>query len=152
VAEGREFEDLFEGALKHHEKTPDLFERARTQLAYGERLRRARRRVDARVQLRSALATFDKLGAAPWAERTRTELLATGETARRRDDSTRLDLTPQELQIALSLVAGLKTRETAAKLYLSPKTVEYHLHNVYGKLGIHSRDELRESLEATGGV
>ena len=76
----------------------------------------------------------------------RAELAATGETARRRDDSTVSDLTPQELQIALSLAAGRTTRETAAALFLSPKTIEYHLRNAYRKLGINSRPELADSL------
>ena len=116
--------------------TPDTFERARTELAYGERLRRARRRGDARSHLRAAFTAFHELGAEPWAERARLELAATGETARKRDPSTLDQLTPRELQIALDLASGLTTREAAAKLYLSPKTVEYHLRSVYRKLGI----------------
>ncbi|HEX4213468.1 MAG TPA: AAA family ATPase [Candidatus Dormibacteraeota bacterium] len=151
VAPDGEYAPLFETALGHHGQTPDTFERARTQLAYGERLRRSRRRGVARVQLRAALEAFDRLGAEPWAERARAELQATGETARRRDDSTRLQLTPQELHIALSLAGGRTTRETAARLYLSPKTVEYHLRNIYGKLGVRSRDELRTALGEPGG-
>lgn len=133
----------FETALRYHEATPDIFERARTQLYYGERLRRMRRRVDARRQLRAALKAFDQLGAAPWAERAMTELQASGETARVRDDSSRQQLTPQELQVALTLAEGATTREAAASLYLSPKTVEYHLRHVYDKLEIRSREELR---------
>ena len=138
--------DEFEAALSHHEGTPDTFEKARTQLYYGERLRRMRRRVDARRQLRAALKAFDQLGAAPWAERAEMELQASGETARVRDDSTREKLTPQELQVALILAEGATTREAAARLYLSPKTVEYHLRHVYEKLEIRSRDELRTAV------
>jgi DNA-binding CsgD family transcriptional regulator len=143
--------EQYETALRHHEATPDIFERARTQLYYGERLRRTRRRVDARKQLRAALKAFDQLGAAPWAERALTELQATGETARVRDDSYRLQLTPQELQVALILAEGTTTREAAARLYLSPKTIEYHLRHVYDKLEIRSREELRTALLAGGG-
>ena len=94
--------------------------------------------------LRAAFAAFHQLGAEPWAERARLELAATGETARKRDPSTLDQLTPRELQIALDLAAGLTTREAAAKLYLSPKTIEYHLRSVYRKLGVASRAELAE--------
>ena len=135
---------LFDEALLHHEQTPDAFETARTRLAYGERLRRARRRVLARPQLRAAAETFDRLDARPWAERARAELAASGETLRRREPSTVDELTPQELQIALLLASGKTTRETAAALFLSPKTIEYHLRHVYLKLGIHSREELAQ--------
>ena len=140
------FSGYFEQALRLHEQTPDVFEAARTRLAYGERLRRARNRILAREQLRAAADVFERLDARPWADRARAELAATGETRRRRDPSTIDELTPQELQIALLLTAGKTTRETAAALFLSPKTVEYHLRHVYQKLGIHSRDELAQSL------
>ena len=123
-----------------------MFEAARTRLAYGERLRRARNRVLARDQLRSAAETFERLDARPWADRAAAELAATGETLRRRDPSTIEELTPQELQIALLLTAGRTTRQAAAALFLSPKTVEYHLRHVYQKLGIHARDELARVL------
>jgi DNA-binding CsgD family transcriptional regulator len=136
----------FEEALELHEHTPDLFESARTRLAFGAHLRRARKRVLAREQLRHALEGFEQLGARPWADQAGAELAATGETARRRDASTLDDLTPQELQIARLLADGRTTREAAAAIFLSPKTVEYHLRNVYRKLGIGSRDELVESF------
>jgi DNA-binding CsgD family transcriptional regulator len=126
-----------------------VFETARTRLAYGERLRRTRNRVLSRAQLRLALETFEHLDAAPWAERARTELAATGERLRRRDPSTIDELTPQELQIAMLLAGGRTTRETAAALFLSPKTIEYHLRHVYLKLGIHSREELARALAAS---
>ncbi len=119
---------------------------SRTRLAFGERLRRARNRVLAREHLRAAADTFERLGARPWAGRARAELAATGETRRQRDPSTIDELTPQELQIALLLTAGRTTRETAAALFPSPKTVEYHLRHIYQKLGIHSRDELAQAL------
>ena len=136
----------FERALEHHAQTPDEFETARTRLAYGGRLRRARNRVLAREQLRLAVETFERLDARPWADRARAELAATGETVRRRDPSTIDELTPQELQIGLLLAGGRTTRETAAALFLSPKTVEYHLRHVYQKLGVHSREELARAL------
>jgi DNA-binding CsgD family transcriptional regulator len=136
----------FEAALAFHAETPDLFEAARTQLAYGARLRRSRRRVQARERLRAALEAFDNLGPSPWGEAARAELAATGETARRRDTSTLGDLTPQELQIALLLGSGKTTREAAAALFLSPKTIEYHLRSVYRKLGVNSRQALAQAV------
>jgi DNA-binding CsgD family transcriptional regulator len=130
---------LFEEALRHG---APVFERARTQLAYGEWLRRRRLRSEARIQLRNALDAFEGLGASSWAERARGELQATGETARKRDVSTLDDLTPQELRIARLAAAGDTNREVAAQLFVSPKTVEYHLRKVFAKLGVTSRVEL----------
>ncbi len=144
------FTAAFEQALALHALTPDSFEAARTRLAYGERLRRARNRVRAREQLRAAAEVFERLDAQPWADRARAELAATGETRRARDPSTLDELTPQELQIAVLLTGGKTTREAAAALFLSPKTVEYHLRHVYQKLGIHSREELARVLAAQG--
>jgi DNA-binding CsgD family transcriptional regulator len=118
------------------------FDRARTELLYGEWLRRNRRRVDARVHLRSALDAFDQLGVAPWADRARSELRASGESARRRDPSTRDQLTPQELHIAGLAAGGLTNPEIGAQLFLSPRTIDYHLRKVFAKLGISSRAEL----------
>ena len=146
VAEADAIEPYFDEALELHERTPDAYETARTRLAYGARLRRARKRVRSREELRAALEIFERLGAEPWAEQTRAELEATGETARRRDASTLDDLTPQELQIARLLADGKTTREAAAAIFLSPKTVEYHLRNVYRKLGIRSREELADAF------
>jgi DNA-binding CsgD family transcriptional regulator len=143
-----EFDGAFGDALVLHARTPDVFETARTELAYGGRLRRAGHRVLARERLRAAIEAFDDLGAAPWAELARVELAATGETARRRMPSSLDELTPQELQISLLLAEGRTTREAAAALFLSPKTIEFHLRNAYRKLAIHSRDELRDALRA----
>jgi DNA-binding CsgD family transcriptional regulator len=145
------FVAAFERAISLHGQTPDAFEAARTRLAFGQRLRRSRNRVLAREQLRTAVDDSDKLGARPWADRARAELAATGETHRRRDDAASIDdLTPQELQVALLLTGGRTTRETAAALFLSPKTVEYHLRHVYQRLGIHSREELAQWLGRHG--
>ncbi len=144
------FAAAFEQALALHALTPDGFEAARTRLAYGERLRRARNRVLAREQLRAAAEMFERLDAQPWADRARAELAATGETRRARDPSTLDELTPQELQIAVLLTGGKTTREAAAALFLSPKTVEYHLRHVYQKLGIHSREELARGAGGAG--
>jgi DNA-binding CsgD family transcriptional regulator len=146
LAGPEELDEHFGAALLLHERTPDRFEEARTRLCYGEGLRRTRRRVVARGELRRALEAFDALGAAPWAERAGLELHATGERARRRDASTLDQLTPRELQVALVLADGHTTRAAAAKLFLSPKTVEYHLRNVYRKLGIASRSGLSAAL------
>jgi DNA-binding CsgD family transcriptional regulator len=141
-----ELVDHFEQALRWHAETLDAFELGRTRLAYGERLRRARNRALAREQLRAAIDTFERLGAHPWIDRARVELTATGETLRRRDPTTLDELTPQELRIALCLAAGKTIREAAAALFLSPKTIDYHLRHVYQKLDIHSREELAQAL------
>jgi DNA-binding CsgD family transcriptional regulator len=141
-----DFEPHFQEALRLHAQTPDVFEGARTRLAYGTRLRRARQRVRAREELRAALETFDRLGPSPWADAAGAELAATGEHAHRREPWTLGELTPQELQIALLLAGGKTTREAAAALFLSPKTIEYHLRSVYRKLAINSRDALAEAL------
>jgi len=136
------------GAERHYHDCLGLagalspFDRARTELLYGEWLRRNRRRIDARVHLRSALDDFDRLGVTPWAERARAELRASGETARRRDPSTRDQLTPQELHIAGLAAGGLTNPEIGAQLFLSPRTIDYHLRKVFTKLGISSRAEL----------
>ncbi len=147
------FEEAFADAIALHGRTLDAFETARTRLAFGERLRRAKQRARSRTELRAALETFELLGAEPWADQARAELAATGETARRRDPSTLDDLTPQEFQIARMLASGMTTREAAAAAFLSPKTVEYHLRNTYRKLGIRSREELAERMaRPAGGV
>jgi DNA-binding NarL/FixJ family response regulator len=108
----------------------------------GEHLRRERRRADAREPLRAALREFERLGAAPWAERARAELHATGETFRKRDPTALETLTPQEFQVARLVACGGTNRDVAAQLFLSHRTVSYHLHNVYRKLGVSSRTEL----------
>jgi DNA-binding CsgD family transcriptional regulator len=142
LADGDEAELLFGEAIELHARETPPYERARTQLAYGERLRRDRRKVQARTQLRAALEVFEGLGATLWAQRARGELNATGETARKRDATTIDDLTPQELRIAQLVADGASNRDAAAQLFVSPKTVEYHLRKVFLKLGLNSRIEL----------
>jgi DNA-binding CsgD family transcriptional regulator len=146
----RHFADAqFNEALHHHAAATRPFEHARTALLYGEHLRRQRRRTDARPPLRGASEIFERLGAQPWATRAHGELRATGETARRRDPSTVTQLTPQELQIARIVAGGATNREVAAQLFLSPRTVDYHLRKVFLKLGVSSRAELvRLSVDA----
>jgi DNA-binding CsgD family transcriptional regulator len=117
-------------------------ELARTELAYGEWLRRARRRADARPHLRAALEGFERLGAVLWVERASSELRASGETARSRDPSTQQQLTPQERQVARLAGQGLTNQQIAERLFISRHTVGYHLHKVYAKLNITSRAEL----------
>lgn len=134
----------FRTALVLHAQTPDMFETARTELAFGARLRRQRRRVEARPFLRSSLRTFEALGAQPWADKAAQELRATGESVHRRESNVMDDLTSQERQIAQLLAQGRTTREAAAALFISPKTVEYHLRHVYLKLDIRSRAALAE--------
>jgi len=146
IASDEDCGEHFEAALEHHALTRDVFETARTRLSYGMRLRRAGRRVDARPVLREALTTFEDLGARLWADNTRTELEATGERVPPREPTGPGSLTPQELQVCLLLAEGRTTREAAAALFLSPKTIEYHLRKAYTKLGIHSREELAATL------
>jgi DNA-binding CsgD family transcriptional regulator len=141
------FEEPFERSLELLDGSPLVLDRARTQLAYGERLRRAGRRREARSLLRVAHETFAAVDAAPWAERAAAELRATGETVGPRTPDRRGELTPQELQIAGLAGEGKTNREIAAQLYLSPKTIEYHLANTYRKLGIHSRVELARAIQ-----
>ena len=142
IATEDEQEEHFRRAIELHTGTPTPFELARTQLCFGEQLRRGRRRSDAREPLRSALETFERLGAEPWADRARGELGASGETARQRVPSAAGRLTPQELQVALTVAEGATNKEAASTLFRSTKTVEFHLGNVYRKLGIHSRSQL----------
>jgi len=138
VETGR-IDDVFGEAARQHALTADLFETARTRLLHGQRLRRSRRRADAREPLRDALEAFERLGAVPWADRAAEELDATGATVVRRGASALDALSPRERQIVALVTDGLTTRETALRLFLSPKTVEYHLRNVYARLGITSR-------------
>ena len=131
---GADYEKSFHDALGWHTIAARPFETARTQLCFGERLRRSKQRASARVQLESAWKTFSRLGANSWANRTMGELSATGaNTAGRSDETPELRLlTPQELQVAIAVAGGATNRETASRLFLSPKTVEYHLARCIG--------------------
>jgi DNA-binding CsgD family transcriptional regulator len=135
-------EPHFLEAIAEHARASRPVAQARTKLAYGEFLRRSRRRIDARTQLRTALDVFTEVGARPWADRARQELRASGETARKRDPSTAPQLTPQEQQVASLVSRGHSNADVAAQLFLSRRTVEYHLSNAYQKLGVRSRGDL----------
>jgi DNA-binding CsgD family transcriptional regulator/tetratricopeptide (TPR) repeat protein len=153
LADDAKAETLFQAGL-----TSDLatwpFLRARLLLAYGTWLRRRRRVAESRVPLRAAREAFDALGAVPWGERARRELRASGVTSRRRIPETRDQLTPQELQIAGLAAEGLSNREIGQQLYISHRTVAYHLRRIFPKLGITSRSQLHEAVlgltDATG--
>ncbi|MEU6742623.1 ATP-binding protein [Streptosporangium sandarakinum] len=137
-----EVEEHYGTALTLHARGGRPFEQARTQLLYGEWLRRARRRADAGVQLRAALDAFTTLGAVPWAERTRAELAAAGAYAAVSQPRAAAVLTPQELQVVRLAATGATNRQIGAHLFLSPRTVGFHLYKAYPKLGVSSRAEL----------
>jgi DNA-binding CsgD family transcriptional regulator len=140
---GAEAEREFQAALAVPGAQLRRFEFARTQLLYGEWLRRERRRRDARDQLRAALNTLTSIGATAWAERARAEVRASGETVRAHAYTAFDTLTPQELQITRLAARGLSNREIGAQLFLSPRTVGFHLYNAFPKLGVASRSDLR---------
>jgi len=146
VIEDEAAEVLYLEAIARLGRTPLRPELARAHLVYGEWLRRQNRRIDAREQLRIAYETFAGFGAVAFAERTRRELLATGEKVRKRSDEARGQLTAQEEQIARLAADGHTNPEIGAQLFLSPRTVEWHLHKVFTKLGITSRMRLRDKL------
>ena len=131
------------GRLSRTGFRPEL---ARAYLLYGEWLRRERRRAEARAQLRTAHDMFDAIGMQAFAERARRELRATGETTRRRPVTVSVELTPQEAQIARLAAGGLSNPEIATWLFLSPRTVQYHLGKVFAKLDITSRSQLWQAL------
>ena len=144
-------EEHYESALKSHEAEVRPFDRARTQLLYGEWLRRARRKTEAAAQLRSASATFSSLGANPWNGRARTELLATGVAVpEARPPEPFAVLTPQEFQAIQLAARGMSNRDIAAQLFLSTRTVAYHLYKAYPKLGIAGRSEIPPLLADAG--
>ena len=146
--------DAYDGhflrALDLHARTPTPFDRARTQLCFGERLRRSGRRTEARAQLRPALQTFERLGAAPWRQRAAAELGVSAEHLAPHDRAVE-HLSPQELQVALRVAEGATNREAAEALFVTTKTVEFHLGNVYRKLAIRSRTELARLVVARRG-
>ncbi len=153
LAPGHRFEEHFAQALALHKRSPTPFELARTQLCLGERLRRAGERRRAQAQLEQAVRTFRRLGAEPWASHAETELSAAGATRTRAavaDTARPLHalLTAQELQVALAVGEGKTNKEAAAALFLSPKTIEFHLAHIYRKLGIRTRTQLAREMLA----
>jgi DNA-binding CsgD family transcriptional regulator len=142
LSDGQAAESLYREAIERLTRSRIAVHLARAHLVYGEWLRRENRRVDAREQLRTAHEMFSGIGAEAFAERSRRELRATGETARSRTDETRAVLTPQEAQIARLARDGLSNPEIGAQLFISPRTVQYHLHKVFTKLEITSRNQL----------
>ncbi|MGH3950081.1 MAG: helix-turn-helix transcriptional regulator, partial [Pseudonocardiaceae bacterium] len=144
LATEAEVDGHFRRALELHGRSGRPFDRARTEMQYGELLRRNRSRAQARVRLRSAWETFDRLGSGLWERRALAELRATGETVglARSASATATLLTSQELRIARMVAAGATNRQVAAELFLSPRTVDYHLRKVFRRLGVTSRVEL----------
>ena len=149
LSEGKAAERLYREAVDHLGRTRLRPHLARAHLLYGEWLRREGRRGDARAQLRTAHEAFVAIGMEAFAERARRELVATGENVRKRSEETRDQLTPQEEQIARLARDGLSNPEIGAQLFLSPRTVEWHLRKVFAKLGINSRRQLRTALPQT---
>jgi tetratricopeptide (TPR) repeat protein len=143
LSDGQEADALYQEAIGRLSRSRMAVHLARARLLYGEWLRRANRRQDAREALRSAYEMFDRIGADGFAERARRELAATGETVRKRTVETFAELTSQEAQIARLVREGRSNQEIAAELFISPRTVEWHLGNVFAKLGITSRKDLR---------
>jgi DNA-binding CsgD family transcriptional regulator len=142
LSAGETAELLYREAIERLARSRIAVRLARAHLLYGEWLRRENRRVDAREHLRAAHELFSGMGAEAFAERSSRELLASGETARKRSDDARAELTPQEAQIARLARDGLSNPEIGAQLFISPRTVQYHLHKVFLKLEISSRNQL----------
>jgi DNA-binding CsgD family transcriptional regulator len=150
MIEGEDADAFYREAIERLERTRIRVELARARLLYGEWLRRERRRLDAREQLRLAHELFTKFGMEAFAERARIELEATGERARKRTVDTRDDLTPQEAQISRLAAEGATNREIAAQLFISASTVDYHLRKAFRKLGVKSRTQLARRLLQPG--
>ena len=152
LSDGQDAEGWYREAVGRLSRTRLRPELARTHLVYGEWLPREGRRADARAQLRTAHEMFDATGMLAFAERARRELLATGETVRKRTVGMHDQLTPQEAQIARLARAGLSNAEIAAQLFLSARTVEWHLSKVFTKLEISSRRQLQQALPDGAGA
>ncbi|HEY2438326.1 MAG TPA: LuxR C-terminal-related transcriptional regulator [Solirubrobacteraceae bacterium] len=150
LSEGDTAEPLFRHAIERLERTRVRMELARAHLLYGEWLRRERRRLDAREQLRTAHKLFTEFGMDAFAERARIELEATAEHARKRTDATRDELTPQEAHISRLAAERATNPEIAAQLFISPNTVDYHLRKAFRKLGVKSRHQLKPHLLQLG--
>jgi len=149
LTDGAQAEELHLEAIDQLSRSRLVALHPRAQLNYGEWLRRENRRADARTHLKAAYRAFEAMGAQGFAERARRELVATGETIRKRTPDKRDELTPQEAQIARLASERLTNHEIAAQLYLSHRTVEYHLHKVFATLGISSRKELADALRGS---
>jgi DNA-binding CsgD family transcriptional regulator len=149
LSDGKAAEKLYRRAIEHLERCRIAVDLARAHLLYGEWLRRENRRRDAREQLRTAHEMLHRFGAGAFAERARRELLATGESVRHRAVETRDALTAQETQIARLAGDGMTNSEIGAALFISPRTVEWHLRKVFTKLDVDSRNKLRGALAAT---
>jgi DNA-binding CsgD family transcriptional regulator len=150
LSDGEAAERLYRQAIERLERTRVRVELARAHLLYGEWLRRERRGLEAREQLRHAHQLFTEFGMEAFAERARIELEATGEHARKRTVETRDDLTPQEAQISRLAADGATNREIATQLFISPNTVDYHLRKAFRKLGVKSRHQLTQHLLQPG--
>ncbi|MBV8951326.1 MAG: LuxR family transcriptional regulator, partial [Actinobacteria bacterium] len=142
LSDGDEAESRYRDAIDRLATTALRLDLARTHLVYGEWLRRVRRNVDAREQLRIAHGLFGDFGMEGFAERARVELRATGEHARSRSVESRNQLTPQEAQVAQLVAQGATNNDIAVQLFITPRTVEYHLHKVFRKVGVKSRTQL----------
>jgi DNA-binding CsgD family transcriptional regulator len=151
LSDGDDAEELYTEAITRLARTSVRVQLARAHLLYGEWLRRERRRVDARVELRTAYELFRDFGVDTFAERARLELEATGEHARKRTADTLGELTPQELQIARLAAEGHTNKEIATRLFISTSTVEYHLRKTFRKLGVTSRTQLARRIDASAG-
>jgi DNA-binding CsgD family transcriptional regulator len=142
LTDGPGAEHYYQEAIAHLRQARGVSHLARAHLLYGEWLRRNRRRRDAREHLQAAHTMFEAMGAGAFAERARLELTATGQTAHKRIPGHRAELTPQEVQVAVLAAAGATNPEIATQLFISPKTVDYHLGKIFRKLGVASRREL----------
>jgi DNA-binding CsgD family transcriptional regulator len=150
LSEGQAADQLYQTAIERLARSSVSTALARAHLVYGEWLRREGTRMQARIQLRTALEMFRAMGALAFAERAERELLATGERVRRPEDALGIHLTSQEAHISQLARDGHSNSDIAAKLFLSPRTVEYHLRKVFKKLAISSRNELHRALPASG--
>src|SRR3984885_9338910 len=150
VSGGHAAEEEYREAIELLGRTRMTTQLARARLVYGEWLRRENRRIEARIQLRSAFGALASMGAGAFAERARRELQATGEKVRKRSEDTRADLTPQEEEIAQLACEGRTNQEIGARLFIGRRTVEWHLRKVFAKLDISSRRELEQALRKKG--